>query len=399
MMIRTKHFCSFILTFFVISTISLAHGFTCKEYLNYRNAISKSPSRIGPVYETHPGPRDSYGVLRIDDRSNRVIIRDLTSEALAPIFDEMMSLRFTRLEEVKDWMIKYEVLINSLVAKPESDNFPTGGSFKLIRDGFDKRFSHSMSFDGFWSWKETQEFKFGLDLKNLDTSRKLVTSIYFLISLFNKNNFELIFEDAFKGAGPLFTNHSYSKLDFSYMMDFAFISYLHSLTLLNARPNDSRYLAMANYEWLTQLLTPQPGEKLSLVEQLALRLRPGVLAAGGLSFAGVTEPLVIQNGKLVFSQSMKQLFKVSGEYWEFKSTTSRNFETGLGCPAGVCPHSPSSKSSIAILSDILLYIYRLVDEVGISGTGLYDERDKSVYIKAGYQKDSLRVYFEDSTTN
>ena len=382
------------LTFFVVSTKLYAQPSACFVYLE-----AGANSLISQRYLAHPGPRGSLGQLSVNDRSNRVLIRDLMSEALAPIFSNMTLLKATGFEQAQVWVKNYEPLITSILASPTSSQSPPAHSFYLMQDAFDKKFPYMMDFLGLWSWQETEDFKFGFDEAEISLFRKLVTSFYFMLSLLNEQGFDLQFSDAFQDAESVFKNHSYSKMDFAYMMDFVFISYLQAITLLNVRPANSKYESMTQHEWLAQLLKPQAGERLSLVEKLALKLRPAFLGPSGLSFAGLNEPLVVKDDKLVFSESLNNLFRVSNQYWELKSTSPEVFDIGLGCPAGVCPHHQSggtnSVSSIANFSDVLLHMFTLIDQVGLPGTGLYDETEEHVYKQGDSQRDALRVFFEE----
>jgi hypothetical protein len=152
---------------------------------------------------------------------------------------------------------------------------------------------------------------------------------------------------------------------------------------------------MSEHDWLAQLLKPQVGEKLSLVEKLALKLRPGFLGPSGLSFAGLKEPLTVSHGKLIFSDSMSNLFRVSNQYWELKSASPESYDIGLGCPAGVCPRHQNSQSSISYFSDVLLHIFSLMDQMQIPGSGFYNESEEEIYRQGDYQKEALRVFFDE----
>lgn len=334
-------------------------------------------------------------MLDAKDTSNRALIRNLISDSLAPIFDKMSFLQNTDPKQITDWLNANKTLTYSIVAKEAPLDRAKVGKFFLISDGFDKRFSHEMTFLGFWSWRETSEFEFGLDASEVPMFRSLAASIYFIISQFNEHDLASEFEDAFSKAEKLYTNHSAAKLDFAYLMDSAFISYFQSISMLNVRPEGSKYSNMSNTEWLSQLLRPQPGERISLVEKLSLKLRPTVLGTAGVNLAGVAKPLVEKDGKLVFSDSMLHLFEVSNQYWELKAPTARGFELGLGCPAGMCPHNSRAKSSVAIFSEILLHTFAIIDAHHLPGSGYYRKQDQMIYNEAEFARDSMRILTQE----
>jgi hypothetical protein len=88
------------LTFFAFVAKSYSQEMACPVYLQQTPSVAVTDTLISQRYLAHPGPRGAFG-LEINNRSNRVLVRDLMSEALAPIFAQMSSLNSTDLEQTQ----------------------------------------------------------------------------------------------------------------------------------------------------------------------------------------------------------------------------------------------------------------------------------------------------------
>ncbi len=374
-------------TIFVFSKVTFAND-SCRIFLQ-----PKAEFETDYKYRSFEGPRENNirNRLSIDDKSNRLFLRGLMSEALVPIFNKVGQIRNVRLAEVSEWLVQYKALATyQMVHKILPKENYVSLSFKDLAIFFDKTFGYRMEFFGFWSDREVREFEVGLDLDQAYFMRLLATSYFFIVSKMNEPQIRGAFENAFNEGNFLFESHSFTQTSFAYMMDFVFISYMQSITLLNVRPENPKYLDMSDSDWLKQLLLPQEGEKMSLVEKLSLILRPAVLGSVGLSFSGMTQPLVEKDGKLVFSPNLREVFRVSNLNWQEESATSKlSHETGLGCPAAFCPPG-SAQSSLSIFNEVLVHVFDHIDEIGITSENVYNPNLESVYKKGDQLTQSLK---------
>lgn len=154
--------------------------------------------------------------------------------------------------------------------------------------------------------------------------------------------------------------YSFTKLEMIDTMEFAFFSYAQAISLLSV----DRPLEISDQEWLKILLLPQQDSKFSLVEQLAVVLKPAVLGYYSIYGMYVPKPLDFKNGKWVFSQDFKIFFRESQENWknrsESKTTLIPGFEMGSGCPAAFC--GDEDVSSLRRISEALIHVFKVVDQ-------------------------------------
>lgn len=357
-------------------------GLTVNEKYNTFNGLRIT--KISSLAKVHPKEVSSYNLtpypspLDHTKTDNRVAIRSLLSEALNPIFIEIArSVPADRLS-ILSWAKEYRDLLESLIFSPigPNDNESTR-SFKVYNHLFDVIHPYKSEMYVLWTDVDPVTFQFGVDPNQSDFFRKLLASSYYIIFNLNRSNIVDSFHQNFSTSDSVFFYHTYTEDKFRKLMDFAFLSYFQAISLLNVRPLRGPYLAMTQSEWLNQLLLPQPGQKMSLIEILSLALKPSVLGLSGINFRGLKEPLIYSEGRLKFSPSLMNLIKESAKIKSLDSPAG--FETNLGCPAAYCA-SGQSDTSIRLMSQLLSDVFAKIDKIKLPGTGFYDPSKESVYM-------------------
>ncbi len=186
----------------------------------------------------------------------------------------------------------------------------------------------------------------------------LLTKVILALKFMGHHTRPALFGELSEEDRNLLKNHSFTKLDLVNAMEFAYLSYVHGISLLsNDRPEES-----SDEEWLKILLLPQEGESLSLLEKLSIILKPEVLGFNSMNGLYVPHPLELHDGKWTFSQDFKTFFRESQEKWRISkaNSTRPGYELGTGCPAAFC-HS-EEQSSLRTISEVLFHVFKVVDQ-------------------------------------
>jgi hypothetical protein len=365
---------------------------TCYEYLklsvNEKYSVYEGPRVFAKnlqnqniptevsVFNLEPYPYP----LDVNHTGNRVAIRSLLSDALNPIFIEISRSVPTDRVSILSWAKEYRDLLESLIFSPIGPNtLGATRSFKVYNHLFN--FVQPLKAEIYSLWTDTDPvtFQFGVDPRQSDFFRKLLASSYYIIFNLNRPQIVNSFHRNFSKSDSVFFYHTYTSEKFRKLMDFTFLSYFQALSLLNVRPAEGPYPSMTQMtqaEWLGQLLLPQSGQKISLIEILSLSLKPSILGLSGINYRGLKEPLIYSEGRLKFSPTLMNLIKESAKIKADEKLAV--FETSLGCPAAYCA-SGQTETSMRLMSQLLLDVFSEFDKIKLPGTGFYDPKKEPVY--------------------